>query len=198
MPCISPGVWNANTLTCNCSASTPYLNANGNCVSCSAPQFWNCKTKQCMSCPNTFEYNSTLKRCVCPINKPFQTFNNTCVPCDPTHWDSRNRKCVVCTSDQVFDPKQVQCTCLSSKPYLAANGSCIICNLPQVWDVGNSACHTPCSANTHFDTISLQCISCPNSFVYDTILLKCKCPDSTPNLNSAGICVNCQPPQSWN
>jgi hypothetical protein len=195
--CSGGSVWDKVKQSCECPSATPLLTADGSCVACEAPKFWNCKSKKCMSCPNNLEFSASLRRCACPASLPYFTFNNTCLACPDGHWDSYNRKCVTCSPGQTFDANTVECVCPPAKPYLALNQTCVACPAPRHWNAETRQCEVICTYPEHYDPTVDKCATCPATFVFDSVLLKCKCPASSPSLDANGKCAPCVSPKYW-
>lgn len=52
--------------------------------------------------------------------------------------------------------------------------TCITCPTSQpVWN--GSVC-VGCSGNDFFDSTTKRCLSCPSGLIFDSAILKCKCP----------------------
>lgn len=148
---------NPLTQKCECPAGT-YSNKI-ECLSCPAPNYWDAKTLQCLTCSAGLVYVKELGRCeICPTSAPL-IINGECRPC-PTNssYDKYNQVCVRCSVDSRFnsasgqcelipvitpppkcsvggsyDSRQGKCVCPLSLPY--DNGAvCLACDLPYFWN----------------------------------------------------------------
>jgi len=64
--CLNGKVWSPKHLGCICPVDKPYADSVGDCLACSAPQFWVAKLLTCMICPPGFLIDKIEGRCYCP------------------------------------------------------------------------------------------------------------------------------------
>lgn len=51
---------------CVCPVEAPFMAANGTCIICDRPRFWNERDRQCVSCAEGFIYDYKQFKCICP------------------------------------------------------------------------------------------------------------------------------------
>ena len=68
--CPDTYIFEEKTLSCVCPANAAFVDANGRCVSCVSPSYWDVASKQCLTCPASTIYDAKVNKCVCPASSP--------------------------------------------------------------------------------------------------------------------------------
>ena len=59
--CPDSYIFDENTLSCVCPKTASFVDANGKCVSCNSPSYWNEDQLACLSCPASTVYDKVKK-----------------------------------------------------------------------------------------------------------------------------------------
>lgn len=127
-----------------CSAQTPYIDTNNNCISC--PLLYDVAAKKCASCPSGSTLNKNIHQC-----------------------DTSSGETIIKNPNPSVDnyigskPSSIAnlSTCTNDTPYF--NGvKCISCSLPNYFDFNNLVCLT-CGQGLLFDTKLKICKPIDNS-----------------------------------
>jgi hypothetical protein len=63
--CSNGLIFDEASFSCVCPASSPYVDANGRCVACNAPNYWNVNSKACLSCAKDTHWDPSTGKCEC-------------------------------------------------------------------------------------------------------------------------------------
>ena len=94
-------MWSSKDKNCVCPPEKNFINANGTCVSCPKPDFWDTNAQKCLRCPSGFQIDPKTLKCVCPPSTPYLALNNTCIAC-LTGFDEVALDCILCVNGTIW------------------------------------------------------------------------------------------------
>lgn len=95
-----------------------------------------------------------------------------------------------------YDVSVLRCTVCGDRQYYNYNSQrCEYCQEPTPI-LYNGAC-SACPAGTHYDAVQQRCLSCPETYIYNTVTGNCVCPQDRP-YSENGRCIACLAPRLWN
>lgn len=116
--CANGKYYNFNANSCLCPQSQPFEDADGKCINCMLPNYFNKVSRRCESCPEATIYDLQKETCVaCPADKPI----------------SVGLECIGCRPGFIFDSTTKKCKCPDNKPYTDGN-VCYECTFPNFWN----------------------------------------------------------------
>lgn len=190
------------------------------CISCSAPSYWDSNKKACLQCDDGLVYNDATKVCQpCPLSAPIE-WQGKCIACpNNTHYDQYTKVCYECGIGQIWNAQSNQCVtkveqgancsngatwnvytksceCPSSAPF--DNGHyCVSCNSPQFWNPRTKTCET-CPDGYYYDANQIKCIQCAQDRPFEFNGVCYQCPAGSWYDSNMYMCVRCGQGSTYN